>query len=88
MWPAQGLTAGQMLAIDAYWRERDITLTQFEKAKSGLPWDLILKDNGWCWFFGAGAILWLADRAGLEVVDAAIEWGGQARIYMARRKRK
>jgi hypothetical protein len=86
MWPMAGLTAAQALALDTYWRERDVSLPQFEPYRVGQRWQLQEQKDWWFWFLSHGAIMWLLQKAGLELVNSVDTWSERGRWYLARLK--
>jgi hypothetical protein len=87
MWPATGLTATQALALDTYWREKDVSLPQFEPYRLGQPWQLQEQSHWWSWFLSHGAIVRLLQKAGLELANSIDAWDERGRWYLARLER-
>lgn len=88
LWSAVSLEPEQNAAIELYLHDRGIVLEQFERMRSGLHWELALKENGCWWFLGHGAITELAERADLEIVHLTEIRDGLARLYLVRRRER
>jgi hypothetical protein len=86
IWSASSMNNVEVRAMDAYWKDRGISLGQFEKYSGSLTRKQVAdgKLTGvWWWFFGLDGLRNLLEMAGFELLEYANVWEGRSIIAVA-----